>query len=322
MQAIATPEPIKAASLGAPCTIVTLSNGEDVDVTKLSVQQLVKLQCEEEPKFASAIVASRKGSPEREQITEQAYTALCAILEELQTRADADSSFSMGMDRRYSDLILRLLARQAKRGVHGGLFEVGFSSGVLLDCVSKQGFEVGGVEVVEDLVNQAKRKLSAEHHPRLLHGDFRKLDLGDHLGRYSLVYWNDVFEHIPQDEILDYLRVIYSLLCDGGQLVTITPNWHMRPSDVTNYFSPPRTEAVGFHLKEYTAGEVCGLVREAGFRSVRTPSFITRGKIYAPQLGHFTRIKLAVEPLLERLPFVFAVQACRRLGLNCTIATK
>src|SRR5690606_33540830 len=119
-----------------------------------------------------------------------------------------------------------------------------------------------------------------QHHCRLLHGDFRKIDLSDHVGQYSVVYWNDVFEHIPTDEIEDYLAVIRRLLKPGGKLVTITPNWHMRPSDVTVLFAPPRTQAIGFHLKEYTLGEVVGMLEAAGFRSVQVPSLISRQRIY------------------------------------------
>ena len=58
------------------------------------------------------------------------------------------------------------------------------------------------------------------------------------------------------------------MLATGGQLLTITPNWHVRPSDVTVAFCPPRTASAGLHLKEYTLGEVRDLLRRAGFRPI------------------------------------------------------
>ena len=61
------------------------------------------------------------------------------------------------------------------------------------------------------------------------------------------------------------------MLAPGGQLVTITPNWHCRPADVTAAICPPRTDAAGLHLKEYTLVEVSHMLRRAGFSRVATP---------------------------------------------------
>ena len=54
------------------------------------------------------------------------------------------------------------------------------------------------------------------------------------------------------------------MLVPGGQLLTITPNWHVRPSDVTVAFCPPRTASAGLHLKEYTLREVSDLLPSPG----------------------------------------------------------
>ena len=82
------------------------------------------------------------------------------------------------------------------------------------------------------------------------------VDVDSLAGRPTLIYWNDVFEHIPPDEIGDYLSHIHRLLAPGGTLVTITPHWLLRPMDVTGDFCPPRTVARGLHLKEYRLAEV------------------------------------------------------------------
>lgn len=329
-----TTENIALESCGVPLLsvqdelTVELVNGEPCDISRLTTQQLLKLQCDQEIAFAKAIVSSPKDSAQRREVTSTAYSTVCSILERLgqlqaaESEAESAHDFVMGLDPRYTRLVLRLMKQQAVRGINGGFFEVGFSSGVLLQHVAGAGFLVGGLEVVQALVEQAKRGLASQHHPRLLHGDFRKLDLSGHVGQYSLVYWNDVFEHIPTDEIGDYLAVIRTLLKPGGKLVTITPNWHMRPSDVTVLFAPPRTEAIGFHLKEYTLGEVVGMLDAAGFRSVQVPSLISRQRIYCSSAASLTRLKILAEPALERLPYSWAVQVCRRFGYNCTIATK
>ncbi len=297
-------------------------NGNEVDISQLTTPELIALQCSEEPAFAKAILEAPKGSEARTHITRVAYSSVCAILEQIAKQECNDHPFAMGMDDRYVSLIDKLLISHTTQGRNGGLFEIGFSSGVLLERIARLGYDVGGVEVVEELWLQARRRLDVEQHARLLLGDFRSLDLSDHRGRYSIVYWNDVFEHIAPDEIAEYLELAYGLLSHGGQLVTITPNWHMRPSDVTDLLAPPRTEAMGFHLKEYTAREVDQLVKAAGFRKVEIPAFVSLNKIYLNKAFSFTRTKLLLEPLLEWLPYRAAVQACRRFGLNCTIATK
>lgn len=327
-EALASTTPNGLGGLNDGGLLVTDVNGNQQDISSWSYDELLKFQCEQEPLFARAIEATEKGSDARREVTQLAYTTICTVLARMTeafpsaTSLSREDSFAMGMDPRYSDLILRLLAQQKAAGIEGGLFEVGFSAGVLLEQVAAAGYSVGGLEVVDELLQQAKAKLDPKHHNQLLVGDFCKLDLSEHVGRYSVVYWNDVFEHIPTDEIVDYVKVIHSLLSPGGKLVTITPNWHMRPSDVTDAFKPPRSEAVGFHLKEYTAREVCGIVRQAGFSSVETPTYISRKRIYLGGTPGLTAMKNALEPVLEWLPYRVAVQCCRRFGLNCTVATK
>ena len=302
--------------------LVELHDGTTVDITTLSPAELLKLQCEQEPLFAKAIVLAPRRSEQRTKITAVAYATICAILDELRVRDSRSEDFSMGMDPRYVDLVLSLLNRRGDTSTPGAVFEVGYSSGLLLEQLAGRGHSVGGLEVVHDLYTQAIARLPEEFHGNLLVGDLCSLDLSEHVARYDVVYWNDVFEHIPVDEIKDYLTILFSLLKPGGELVTITPNWLMRPSDVTVHFMPPRSTAVGFHLKEYLAGEVVALLKEAGFAKVRVPALITRSRIHDIPTLRLTSLKLGLERLVDHLPYRCAVQFCRRLGMNCTIATK
>ncbi len=301
---------------------VELADGRLVAIDTLDLSELVSLQAEQEPLFARAIAATRRDSQERAAITRTAYISICAILDEQAQRGQTQDVFCMGMDPRYADLVLRVLQEQELRGIRGGLFELGCSAGILLGQADRAGYRVGGLEVVPELLQRAKQRISAVNYDNLFLGDFRTVDLTKIHGSFSVAYWNDVFEHIPVDEIEQYLSGLYSLLKPGGLLITITPNWHMRPSDITSSFRPPRSEAEGFHLKEYTLREVRGLLKSVGFSRVTTPSFIDRKRIYLSSLLSFTRVKCALEPLLESLPFPLAVQFCRRFGLSCTIAMK
>lgn len=323
--------PIAPAVLPSLQTGIELIDGSFCDISQLGHSELTKLQFDQETAFAAAITRAPKDSDERSRVTKQAYTTVCAIIHRLgelsptpprNVGTDRAAGLTMGMDPRYIDLVVRRLEHLSNHGSPGGLFEIGFSSGAMLEAVASEGFAVGGIEVVDDLLCQAKQRLHPIHHAGLLLGDFRQIDLSEHRERYSVVYWNDVFEHIATDEILDFLRLIHGLLRPGGELITITPNWHMRPSDVTSDFFPPRTEAIGFHLKEYSGREVVALLHGAGFSRVHFPAAISRQRIYYAPWSCLTRVKLGFEPLLEKLPYRIAVQMCRRFGLNCTVARK
>jgi hypothetical protein len=168
---------------------------------------------------------------------------------------------------------------------------------------------------------RAARVFSQRYAKELLVGDFRSLAAEDLPGPPTLIYWNDVLEHVPVDEAADYLAHIHKLLAPRGQLVTITPNWLMRPSDVTCDFCPPRTMARGLHLKEYRLAEVVRLLKRAGFRRISTPLCTTSRRVWLGG-GGGRRMKQLVEPLLDRLPVGTAQLLCRGFAMSTTIATK
>jgi 2-polyprenyl-3-methyl-5-hydroxy-6-metoxy-1,4-benzoquinol methylase len=326
-----TDEPKPAPAEPTPPDTVMLANGQTASLAGMSYDALHQLQWEQEQKFARAITAFPAGSPQRTLIVGQAYDTISTILvREAEERArqggaaDAkgETPLVMGFDPKYVKFVLQLLNTQVARGEgRPRMFEIGYGSGVLLKEVRDYGFEVGGIEVSAAMQERAVRVLGDRYAPGLLVGDFRTLALADLPGPPTLVYWNDVLEHVAVDEAEDYLAHIYKLLAPRGQLVTITPNWLMRPSDVTADFCPPRTEARGLHLKEYRLAEVTRMLRRAGFRRVATPLCTTRSRVWLGG-GGFRRTKQLLEPALDRAPIKLARLLCRGFAMSCTIATK
>ncbi len=307
-----------ASSLEAPAAEVMLADGSWLSLAGLTIEQLQQLQWDQEQKFANAIRQLPKGSNDRTLVIGQAYDTVCAILAAQQP----GEPLVMGLDPRYGRLVVELLNQQINRGIgRPSFFEVGFGCGVMLREVSDHGIPASGIEVSRTMHEEASNLLGEKFADRLLLGDLRSVTKQSLPSRPSLVYWNDVFEHICPDEIAEYLDKIYELLAPGGQLLTITPNWLLRPSDVTGDFCPARTEANGLHLKEYRLGEVTSLLKQAGFKRVATPLFVTRGRIF--QCGGGLRlVKQLCEPLIDKLPVNTAHLLCRGFGLSCTIATK
>jgi hypothetical protein len=299
---------------------VTLADGRVMSLAGMSCEELQMLQWEQEQICARTIMNCPKGSAERDTAIRQAYDLICTILSA--QSADAGQPLVMGLDPRYVRLVLNLLHQQRESGLsHPGLFEIGYGCGALLAEVNRHGYPSGGIEVSEIMRAQAIDVLGKRHTGSLLLGDLRSIGLDSLAFRPTLFYWNDVLEHIPPDEIGDYLRHIYQLLAPGGALVTITPNWILRPSDVTGDFCPPRTPARGLHLKEYRLAEVTRLLRQAGFRSVATPLFATHQRLVVCGGGGRV-LKQCVEPWLDRLPVRAARLLCRGLAMSITVARK
>jgi SAM-dependent methyltransferase len=114
-----------------------------------------------------------------------------------------------------------------------------------------------------------------------------------------VAYSNQLMEHLHPDDAFDQLQNIYRTLVPGGMYLCITPNRLSGPHDVSGFFDHT---ASGFHLKEYTVGELARIFRRVGLRKVRN----ALGK-----KGHYVRCwpwPFALsEHLLELLPF-----GCRR----------
>ncbi|MEA1951510.1 MAG: methyltransferase domain-containing protein [Planctomycetota bacterium] len=311
-------QPFASGETGAAKEVI-LADGSRIDVSKLSLEELRTLHWEQDRDFAARILAAPKGSEERTEAVRQAYGTVPIIFAQKQLAAGTKDT--LGMKPRHAILVLKLLERQKRQNIEPSFFEIGFGAGELLKSVINHGCPAAGVEASQCLRDQAVALLGPQHAERLVVADLLTHNPAHQADPYTLIYWNDVFEHIPPDEIQDYLAKIFDMLAPGGSLVTITPNWHNRPSDATAIHHPPRTEARGLHLKEYTLSQVTALLRRAGFNRVEVPLFLTHNNIHLHGTG-LARTKRLLEPTLEWMPFRLAQIICRGFGLYCTIATK
>jgi 2-polyprenyl-3-methyl-5-hydroxy-6-metoxy-1,4-benzoquinol methylase len=312
-----------AGAAGQPdaskCVQVTLADGSVLPLAGLSRQDLLTLQWQQEQQFAARILAAPKGSADRAEALRHAYDTVTQLFAAAQ--GFLEEPVRMGLHPRQERLVLETLQRQRRRKMGPCFFEIGYASGVLLERVARAGFPMAGIEVSAAMHGQALKRLGPDYAPRLYLGDFLRAEILQTAGPFTLIYWNDVFEHVPPDEILDYLRRIFELLAPGGQLITITPNWHVRPSDITRMFHPVRTVAAGVHLKEYTLREVTALLRQAGFARVATPLVVLPRRMVVCGNG-LAGLKRAAEHGLEALPYALARLFCRGAALSTTIATK
>lgn len=110
----------------------------------------------------------------------------------------------------------------------------------------------------------------------------------------DLAYSNQLMEHLHPDDARLQLSNIHQALRPGGRYVCRTPSRLSGPHDVSAHFDEVAT---GFHLREYTNGELAQMFREAGFRAVEAFCIVR---------GDYRRLSLAglraAESLLEALP--------------------
>jgi hypothetical protein len=113
-------------------------------------------------------------------------------------------------------------------------------------------------------------------------------------GSLDLVFSHQLLEHVHPEDALEQLRNVHAALAAGGEYICITPSSFSGPHDISKYFEDVPG---GFHLKEYSTGELVRLFRQAGF---------TRFHGFFWSKGVLLRIPvwpiLAVEGCLRLLP--------------------
>jgi SAM-dependent methyltransferase len=136
-------------------------------------------------------------------------------------------------------------------------------------------------------------------------------------GSADVVYSNQLMEHLHPDDALEQLQNIVSSLRPGGRYICITPNRLTGPHDISSLFD---LEPRGFHLAEYTYGELIPAFKRSGFRRVRVleriPARLARLGSGAAAVPAFPY--LAVERVARVLPrsVVRRTLMRRLLGIN------
>ncbi len=112
----------------------------------------------------------------------------------------------------------------------------------------------------------------------------------------DIAYSRDVLEHLHPDDALSHLREALRVLKPGGRYVCITPNRLGGPWDISRYFDEtPR----GFHLREYSNGDLVEVFQQAGFSKTRV--FVSRGtRLLVPAMP--VKPVVVFERFIEKLP--------------------
>lgn len=145
---------------------------------------------------------------------------------------------------------------------------------------------------------------------------FDGFDLGIDPGTVDVAYSNDVVEHLHPDDMLDHCRAVVEVLRPEGIYLCITPNRISGPHDISRHFSDV---PLGFHLREYSVGDLKDAFLEAGFARVKIV-LSWGGRRLSPLLPAATIAPL--EKTLEALPRSLRIPLGRPLPAVKVVAIK
>jgi SAM-dependent methyltransferase len=127
----------------------------------------------------------------------------------------------------------------------------------------------------------------------------------------DFVYSNDVAEHLHPDDLPDHLHAVRRVLRPGGRYLCVTPNRLSGPHDVSRHFA---STPEGFHLREYSLGELSQAFAAAGFAGSET---VTSVAGYAVRAIPGLPVVRSFERVVELLP-----QRARRVAARPLAAVK
>ncbi|MHB1557207.1 MAG: class I SAM-dependent methyltransferase [Isosphaeraceae bacterium] len=270
------------------------------DLGGRTLAELDDLHYECEVHYRARILAPGAGERERPTLFAEAYESLAMILGERRRRTGA----TMGTLGLPGDAAAQISERIGTKP--GRVLDVGCGTGVLVQQLIARGHEARGIDVSPRLVEVGRERINRElgtgPDETLICGDFLRCELGDG-DPFDLVYTNDVLEHIHPDEAPAFVRRAFTRLRPGGWLWLVTPNRWTGPGDATILRHPIGTPSRGLHLKEYTLGELHGLIDQAGFTEIGARLWnsgrLRRATRFRPA---FTWIKRTIEPVLAAVP--------------------
>lgn len=137
----------------------------------------------------------------------------------------------------------------------GKALEIGPGRGAFTALLLKEGYQVEGVDISEDICADMKRRFGV----RMVHGT---LDRFRGAGSFDLIAVHHVVEHIP--EILSFLGKCRTLLAPGGHLIVSCPNlgsWSAAFRSWSGYES--------YHCLFFTPESLAALLERSGYAVCR-----------------------------------------------------
>lgn len=296
-----------------------ISNGEIIDLSKLSKRSLKTLHYEEEKYVAKELLKTTPFSKERMELMRQGYNLVNDIMPWYLPKI----KFSYGADKNSTGIVCNLLMDNRENKL---IYEAGVGTGYSCEkFINLPNVSVCGCDII---LHDRVKALMKEHdnffaeEDTLYHSLKRLNDQS-----IDLFYADNVFEHLFPDEIPYILRTLSQKMKKNGLIVLIIPNRLVGPGDVSKYFLKRGAPAEGFHFLEMSYREVLKKFKQEGM----TPKYFTwknredEIKYIKDDWGILNQIKIRIESclcLLTSKNIDMRVRAFRKLAMSYYILIK
>jgi SAM-dependent methyltransferase len=275
-------------------------------VAELPAAEKIRRHYELEKALAQRIL--RAPREERARVTLDAYDELFRAITWHPGRQETEAS------RRQSEASYRVFLRLAGRDQD--VLEIGCGRGTNVRKLAPRNRRCVGIDISEQVLD-LDTPLPSNAALRVADACDLSIFADD---SFDVAFSKQLVEHIHPDDLPRHLAEVHRVVRPGGRYVFETPNAVSGPHDVSRHFDDTST---CFHLREYSFATIMPLLREAGFRTFRTPLFRDRVYELSPLLGRLTEVPVGVkrfnEQLLSLLPRRRRRAASRFLRVNVFI---
>ncbi|MDR2406486.1 MAG: class I SAM-dependent methyltransferase [Bacteroidales bacterium] len=235
---------------------------EQIDLSLLTINELDRLHFSEEVSTAEQMKSAPPFSEERYILLKKGWENVVRIADEKALKKGIVLR-SFGSNEEEGLFIKKMIhkIRQQNKKKELTFYEMGVGRGFIVNfLLDENNLSIKGCDAV--LEQHLKDNPKFDFEESTIFNALSKIDDAS----IDIFYSNDVLEHICEDEISEYISLIYRKIADNGIIITITPNCSTGPHDVTRLFFPPGTKAKGFHFHEYSYYEVKKLFVSHGFK--------------------------------------------------------
>lgn len=294
--------------------ILTFDN-RIINISRMSISELWSLHYEQEKAFANLIRESKPFSVERAQLMKKGYGTINKI-ETSRTNKEGRQLESFGSVRHYAKLIKKLLRDILNKKGNCMFLEAGIGTGKII----KEIAVLPNVNVMgcDTYIDRSYISANINVFECTIYEFLNKLEDNS----IDVFYWNDVMEHIPEDEIKEHIKLLHKKMAPGGLIITITPNRLKGPCDITWHFEPHGTIAKGFHFHEYTFQEVLNIFKEYNLVSAYSILGYTKKGWYVLMPVCADKIKLFIEKIAAVLPYIIKRPVVAVAGCDVSIIEK
>jgi SAM-dependent methyltransferase len=222
---------------------------------------------------------------------------------------DAERIFSSPLYRQLLDRHVAFLIEVTPRAATARVLSVGCGDGRREIALARHVGHIAGIDLSPVAIDHACRRANAvgAHNVEFRVADARQIGDSDGAG-FDAVWCPGVLHHLPDDQIVQLLTAVKSLLKPTGRLVTMDPNARR----AVNLFKPLfRRRYTKFHSdgeRELDPRAVAAMIEAAGLAVIEirfTDAFISPLAWMFPRLPEALASRLArLDQLLVNVPFV------------------